>query len=246
MSGETVIPFGTVGLSFIGLYLLSLVGIGWLGNRASQEKSLRDFYLGGQGIGFLVLWLTLFATQYSGNTIIGYTGQAAKVGFVWITSVQFMIAIVITYLIFAPKLFRLAKQHGFITPTDYLEQRFGNRPLNLLATLIMVAALANFFLAQLTAMGRAVEGLTTVDPDTAFVFGVIALAGIMMIYETLGGFRAVAWTDVIQGGVLGIGFLLLLLIVFQQFGSPAETTRLLLENSPRRRFRLMPSNCEPG
>ncbi|MEM6916949.1 MAG: hypothetical protein AAF491_10320, partial [Verrucomicrobiota bacterium] len=184
------LPFGTGSLTFIALYLLSLIGIGWLGGRASEEKSLRDFYLGGRGVGFLVLWLTLFATQYSGNTIIGFTGKSAQIGFAWLTAVQFMIAIVVSYGLFAPRLHRLAKKHDFITPSDYLNHRFGSRSLNLLGTAIMVAALGNFFLAQLTAMGRAVEGLSSLEPAKAFAFGVIGLATIILVYESLGGFRA--------------------------------------------------------
>ena len=230
-AGAEPLPFGLGGLIFIGCYLLSLIGIGWLGRRASKETSLQDFYLGEKGVGFLVLWLTLFATQYSGNTIIGFTGKSAKIGFAWITAVQFMIAIVISYQLFAPKLHQLAKRHSFITPTDFLNHRFGSRAINLLATAIMVAALGNFFLAQLTAMGRAVEGLTTFDPDLAFAYGVVFLAAIMLVYELLGGFRAVAWTDVIQGTVLAVGFAVLLVLIFQQFGSPEETTRKLLEHS---------------
>lgn len=232
--GEDPMPFGLGAFVFIGLYLLSLIGIGILGKKAQKESSLRDFYLGGQGVGFVVLWLTLFATQYSGNTIIGFTGKSAKIGFAWITAVQFMIAIVASYLIFAPKLHRLAKREGFITPTDYLQFRFGNRGLNGLGTLIMVAALGNFFLAQLTAMGRAVEGLTSFEPQLAFAYGVIGLAAIMLVYETLGGFRAVAWTDVIQGGILATGFAVLLVLIFREFGSPAETTALLLDHSPEK------------
>ncbi|MEM9016801.1 MAG: sodium:solute symporter family protein [Verrucomicrobiota bacterium] len=228
------LPFGPGSLVFIALYLLSLIGIGWLGRRASEEKSLRDFYLGGKGVGFLVLWLTLFATQYSGNTIIGFTGKSAQIGFVWITAVQFMIAIVISYALFAPKLHRLSKERGFITPTDYLNDRFSHRGLNLLATAIMVAALGNFFLAQLTAMGRAVEGLSSIDPDRAFAYGVIGLAAIILVYESLGGFRAVAWTDVIQGAILFSGFAILLILIFYQFGSPAETTAKLFAHSPEK------------
>ncbi len=37
-------------------------------------------------------------------------------------------------------------------------------------------------------MGRAVEGLTTFDPDLAFAYGVVFLAAIMLVYELLGGF----------------------------------------------------------
>jgi SSS family solute:Na+ symporter len=196
---------------------------------------MRDHFIGGQGVGFFVLLLTLFATQYSGNTILGFSGKAYRIGFAWLTCVHFMTAIVVTYLLFAPKLFKLAKKHAFITPTDYLQHRFNHRGLNLLATLIMVASLSNFFLAQLTAMGRAVEGLTTLPPETAFLWGVVVLAGIMLVYETMGGFRAVAWTDVIQGGVLALGFAVLLVLIFKEYGSMEETTRKLLATAPAKR-----------
>lgn len=226
------LPFGTGAMIFIAIYLLSMVWIGWLGRQAREENSMRDHFIGGSGVGFFVLLLTLYATQYSGNTILGFSGKASRVGFSWLASVHFMTAIVVTYLILAPKLFTLAKKHVFITPTDFLAHRFQHRGLNLLATLVMVAALLNFYLAQLTAMGRAVEGLTTLPPETAFAWGVSVLALIMLAYETLGGFRAVAWTDVIQGGVLAIGFVVLLSLIFAEYGSLEVTTRKLAEMAP--------------
>ncbi|MBV6499039.1 MAG: Osmoregulated proline transporter OpuE [Prosthecobacter sp.] len=227
-----VLPFGPGALAFIALYLLSLVWIGWLGRQAREENSMRDHFIGGSGVGFFVLLLTLYATQYSGNTILGFSGKASRVGFSWLASVHFMTAIVITYLILAPKLFTLAKRHVFITPTDFLAHRFGHRGLSLLATLIMVAALLNFYLAQLTAMGRAVEGLTTLPPDTAFAWGVGVLAAVMLLYETLGGFRAVAWTDMIQGGILAIGFVVLMALIFVEYGSLEASTLKLAQAAP--------------
>lgn len=227
-----VLPFGPGALAFIGLYLLSLVWIGWLGRQAREENSMRDHFIGGSGVGFFVLLLTLYATQYSGNTILGFSGKASRVGFSWLASVHFMTAIVVTYLILAPKLFTLAKRHVFITPTDFLAHRFQHRGLNLLATLIMVAALLNFYLAQLTAMGRAVEGLTTLPPDTAFAWGVGVLAAVMLLYETLGGFRAVAWTDMIQGGILAVGFVVLMALIFFEYGSLEASTLKLAQVAP--------------
>ena len=61
----------------------------------------------------------------------------------------------------------------------------------------------------------------------AFVTGVILLTLIMLAYETLGGFRAVAWTDAIQGVILMIGFLILLGIVVYKLGSPGDAVAKL-------------------
>ncbi|MAE65176.1 MAG: hypothetical protein CMJ18_12970 [Phycisphaeraceae bacterium] len=224
-----LVPFGRWELGVVGLYLVSLLVIGWIALRARREDSMRDFYLAGGRMGVVVLLLTLYATQYSGNTLFGFTGKTYRIGFVWAMSVHFMAAIVVCYLLFAPQLFRRARRGGFITPTDYLDDRFGHRGLNLLATVVMIAAIANFLLAQLTAMGRALEGLTRLPSNQAFIYGVLILAAIILVYETLGGMRAVAWTDAIQGSILLIGFATLLVIVFRTFGSLEVATRALLD-----------------
>ncbi len=239
MNGE-VLPFGPGGLAVIGGYLLSLLGVGWLGLRARQENSLRDFYLGGRGIGLVVLLLTLYATQYSGNTLFGFTGKTYRVGYAWVMSLHFMTAIIVFYLLFAPKLHALARSKGFITPTDYLHERFGSKLIDLVATVLMIVAISNYLLAQLMAMGRAMEGLTTLEPSVAYIWGVVILALIIVVYETLGGFRAVAWTDVIQGAVLMVGFAVLLLLVLQKFGSLEAATGKLLAAGPDEASKVLP------
>ncbi|MBC8350740.1 MAG: sodium:solute symporter family protein [Planctomycetes bacterium] len=229
---DQLIPFTTAEIIFIGIYLSSLIAIGFAGYRAREESSLRDFYLAGNGIGFVVLLLTLYSTQYSGNTLLGFTGKTYRVGFAWTVSIHFMTSIVVFYLLLAPKLFRLAKQNGFITPTDFIEHRFRSPALSCLVSLLMMVAISNFLLAQLMAMGNAIEGLTTVDPEFAYSAGVIVLALIIVVYETLGGFRAVAWTDVIQGSVLLVGFAVLLVLVFREFGTLAEATKIVQLRAP--------------
>ena len=67
-------------LIIIGLYLLMLPVIGIIGRRMSQERTLRDFYLAGGGLTALPLFFTLYATQYSGNTLFGFAGNAYREG----------------------------------------------------------------------------------------------------------------------------------------------------------------------
>jgi len=211
---------------FISIYLASLILVGFLGYRARQENTLKDFYLAGNGFGLIVIFLTLYATQYSGNTLFGYSGKTYRIGYAWIMCVHFMTAIVACYLIYAPRLYARARQYNYITPTDYLQHRFNSNWINVVATVIMIVVLSNYLLAQLMAMGRAMQGLSISDPTTAYQQGVILLTLIIVIYGTLGGIRAVAWTDVIQGLVLMVGFIVLLFMLFKQFGpiSLATTT----------------------
>ena len=43
-------------------------------------ENLRDFYLAGGGLTALPLFFTLYATQYSGNTLFGFAGNAYREG----------------------------------------------------------------------------------------------------------------------------------------------------------------------
>lgn len=216
---------------FISIYLGSLILVGFLGYRARQENTLKDFYLAGNGFGLVVIFLTLYATQYSGNTLFGYSGKAYRIGYAWIMCIHFMTAIVACFLIYAPRLYARARQYNYITPTDYLQHRFNSNWINVVATIIMIVVLSNYLLAQLMAMGRAMQGLSAGDPDTAYQQGVILLTLIMVIYGTLGGIRAVAWTDAIQGMVLMTGFMVLLFMLYKQFG-PISLATTIIQQSP--------------
>ena len=219
-------------IGVISIYLLGLLSIGFVGWKSRSAETLNDFYLGGKSTGLWVLVLTLYATQYSGNTLFGFTGKTYRVGFSWTVSVQFMTAVIVAYLIFAPRLFLLSRRHTFITPSDFLQHRFGYQPLTLSASFVMMVAIGNFLLAQMMAMGKAVEGLFPAHPLEAYCGGVIFLAVIMLVYETLGGFRAVAWTDAMQGGILMFGFFVLLFLIFNQFGSLEQAMQRLEVDVP--------------
>ena len=84
---------GTGGFVVVSVYLVILILLGWLGHRAKKENSLADFYLGGRGLGLMVLLLTLYATQYSGNTMLGFVGSAYRQGY------QFLVAVTFIYLL---------------------------------------------------------------------------------------------------------------------------------------------------
>ena len=219
---------GIGGSLFIALYLFSLLVLGFIAKRSLKENTLADFYLAGKGFGFGILFLTLFATQYSGNTFFGFTGATYRNGFSWILCLHFMTAVVAAYLTFALKLYRLSDEKKFLTPCDFIQHRYNNQLLTLLVCLIMIAVLCNFVIAQLIAMGRAVEGLSPIEGTNTFEYGVLGLAAIMVVYGSLGGIRAVAWTDAIQGVILFFGFFFLLILMFENFGSLEQATNILI------------------
>ena len=129
---EGKIVFGNGALLAIGLYLVSMIGVGYYARVKRKGDTMADFYLAGRSLGMAVLFLTLYATQYSGNTLFGYTGKSYLIGFEWTVSVLFMFSIIVGYMLFAPRLVLLARSENFITPGDYISYRFKSRFLTVI------------------------------------------------------------------------------------------------------------------
>ena len=220
----------TGGMIFMGLYLFSLIGIGLAGRFARKENTMADFYLAGRGMGVFVLFLTLYATQYSGNTLIGFTGRAYREGFTALVTVTFMTVIIGAYLIFAPKLYRLSKEHNYITVGDFIQHRFQSTTLTVTITVIAIIALGNYILTNLKAIGFIIVAAT--GGQVSFAQGIIVLSLIMVIYETLGGMRSVAWTDMIQGVLLLFGVFFIFITIQSEYGGLAKMSEQIKNIRP--------------
>ncbi|RLA68930.1 MAG: hypothetical protein DRG24_09315 [Epsilonproteobacteria bacterium] len=215
------------GIYFLLGYLASMILVGVAGKFASKEESMKDFYLGGAGFGVGILFLTMYATQYSGNSLIGFAGSAYRSGWFFLVAVTFMVAIVGGYLLYAPRLYPLAKAKGFITVGDYIHYRYNHKWLTYIIVAIGIFALSNYMLTNLKAIGYILQTVT--GGWIGFSEGIIAMAIIMVIYETLGGMRSVAWTDAIQGVLLFVGVIIIFAVVWVHYGSLEANADLLMQ-----------------
>jgi SSS family solute:Na+ symporter/sodium/pantothenate symporter len=216
----------------LAAYSLFLLAIGWLGRRArTSSNSLSDFYLSARSMSLWVLLPTLYATQYSGNTMVGFTAKAYRDGFTLLVSVTFMMAVIPVYLLYAPRLFQLSRQHEFITTADFIHWRFKNRLLTSLVSISGIIAMSNFIITNLKAIGVMTHAAT--GGHTPAWIGITFFAVIILLYETLGGLRSVAWTDVIQGLVLFLGCLIIFGVVIAQAGGPTHLLQQIQSAAPQ-------------
>ena len=103
------------------------------------------------------------------------------------------------FLFLGKKFAILARKYNAITLIDFLKVRYNSTAVVLLAAISMIIFLFSAMTAQWVGGGRLIESLTGMQYTTAlFIFAVSVL-----VYVVIGGFRAVAVTDAVQGGVYG-------------------------------------------
>ncbi len=225
---------GSLGTVALGLYLALLVGVALVARRARRDLSPADHFLAARHLGVFVLFLTLYATAYSGNSLLGYPGEAYRRGFSWIMATGFMMSIVVVFHMLIPRLRPIATRHRFVTPGDWIRHRFGEGrsavQLRVVVGVLMAVALGNFLLAQLIAMGLVAAEFT--GGLLPYWAGVLGLAALILFYETLGGLRAVAWTDAAQGILMLVGLAALLAWLLGEVGGLDAVTRQVAAARP--------------
>ncbi|CAG9621216.1 sodium:solute symporter family protein [Sutcliffiella rhizosphaerae] len=224
---------GIDGIIILSVFAIGTLLVGYLSGRGDSkiQDSLSGYYLAGRNLGFITLFFTLYATQYSGNTIVGYAPTAYRTGFSWLQSISFMTIIIGIYLLFAPRLYVIAKRRNFITPTDWLTHRFKSKGVTLLSIFLMLWGLGNYLLEQLVAIGQAIAGMT--GGTIPYQIAVLAFVFVMLAYKWMGGLKAVVYTDVIQGLILLIGIIVFLIGgLYLINGNFADVTRYIAENEP--------------
>lgn len=224
---------GVTGIVVLVAYAVVMLAIGWWSGRDQEHlrDSIDEYYLAGKGLGAVALFFTLFATQYSGNSLVGYAPAAYRQGFPWWQSVWFMTAIVAAYLAFAPRLYVVARREGFVTPADWIRHRFGSEAVVVASVVLMLWALANYLLEQLVAIGQGIAGLT--GNTIPYQLGVVAFVAVMLTYAWMGGMQAVAFTDVMQGIALLVGVVVLTIGGLSLIGGDLSVaTRQMLANEP--------------
>ena len=195
----------TIGIIFI-LYLLFLLGVGiWT---FKFNKTQEDYLLAGRKLG---PWVTAFSERASGESawlLLALPGAAIAVGLgeVW-TVIGTISGIIASWFLIAKKLREETEKYGALTIPEYLHRRFNDHTniIRLFSALIIAFFFTFYVSAQFHASGKVLHSLFDLNP----LYGISIGAVIIIIYTLMGGFYAVAWTDLLQG-ILMIGTLVIL------------------------------------
>ena len=249
---------GTTNTALIsfGVYLLGVFFLAWLSSRVREKKEfVGEYFLGSRNLGLWAFALTFAATSASGGSFMGFPSLIYTHGWVlalWIAS--YMVVPIVGMGLLGKRMNRLARQSGAVTIPDIIKARFKSDAVGMIATLLILFFMFFYLLAQfkagskimttllqdvpvyqstVAALGDAIDGLPWVggaEPD--YVLCLLVFSFSVIVYTAFGGFRAVVWTDVMQGVVMGAGVIILLILTLGQVGGLSKATEQLKEMTP--------------
>jgi Na+/proline symporter len=194
-------------------YLAVQLGIGvWVSRRIRTEE---DYLVAGRRLGYTLATFSIFATWFGAETIIGSGGRALRDGFSFTAAEPFGygLCLVLMGLVFAVPLWR----RRLTTLADLFRDRFSTATERV-AAVILIPSSVLWAAAQIRAFGSVLSTGTALQIEAAIAIA----AGFTILYTAFGGLLVDAITDVIQGGVLAVGLLILFVGVVIHLGGPAD------------------------
>ncbi|XP_067329721.1 sodium/iodide cotransporter [Anolis sagrei] len=186
----------------IGLFQALRKG-GRKGAKGQDQATTEEFFTGGRRMPALPVGLSLSASFMSAIQVLGVPAEAHRYGlkFLWMCLAQ-AINTLLTATLFLPAFYRL----GLTSTYEYLEMRFSKK-VRLCGTIQYILATMLYTGIVIYAPALILNQVTGLD-----IWASLLSTGIICtFYTTIGGMKAVIWTDVFQVLVMLSGFVAILI-----------------------------------
>ena len=198
---------GIIDIIVFVLFILIVIGTGLFKSKSdnvSADNDAENYFLAGRGLSWWLIGFSLIAANISAEQFVGMSGQGAGLYGLSVSSWEWLAAITLVVVAFV--LLPYFLRSGITTIPEFLEVRY-NHWSRLLMTLSMILILIGVSLIGVIYAGA----LTLTELMSQFQFD-LSLAGccwalgiMAAVYVAVGGLKACAWADLLQGSALIIG-----------------------------------------
>jgi len=208
---DWIVFFGFIAMVlFVGLYKSK-------GEDTHGESGAADYFLAGRGLSWWLIGFSLIAANISAEQFVGMSGQGAGLYGLSVSSWEWIAAITLVVVAFV--LLPYFLRSGITTIPEFLEVRY-NHQARLLMTVSMI-----FILVAVSLIGVIYAGALTFK-ELMISYGInLSLTGacwalgvMAALYVAIGGLKACAWADLLQGSALIVGGGVIAYFAFKALG----------------------------
>lgn len=208
------------------IFILVMVGVGIYSRK--QARSVDGFVLGGRSVG---PWLTAFAygtSYFSAVVFVGYAGQFGwKYGLsaTWIGVGNAIIGSLLAWIMLGRRTKLMTQHIDSRTMPDFFGTRFDSQGLRVVASII-----AFVFLIPYTAgVYKGISTLFEMGFGIPYEYCVVIMAIFTAVYVILGGYKATAMNDFIQGIIMLFGIVTVIAVVLNSQGGLTSAIQKMAE-----------------
>ena len=189
------------------VYLAAMVGIGLYFYLQEKRASTADFFVGGRSIPFWAAGISLYATNTSSISFIAIPAKAFETNWQYLTN---NLIAVVGLMFVAVWIVPLLRRLDLMSVFSYLEKRFHPAIRMLASALCIAMQIGSRMSVILFLPALAIATITGLD----VVWSILIMGVFTILYTTLGGMKAVIWTDFVQvfvmfgGAIFAIGFII--------------------------------------
>ncbi|MBS4241407.1 sodium/proline symporter PutP [Campylobacter vulpis] len=198
-----------------------------------KNKNTEDYFLGGRSLGPVVSALSAGASDMSGWLLMGLPGALYVSGFVEsYIAIGLSIGAFLNW-VFVAKRLRIYTSviANSITIPDYFETRFDDDKhiLRIVCAIVILVFFTFYVSSGLVGGAKLFESTFGIDYTHALTTGTI----IIVIYTFLGGYKAVCWTDMIQGLLMMSALIIVPLVMLSNLGGYEAAINIVQEIKPQ-------------
>ncbi len=234
---------------FIALFavvtVLGFVAARW---RRGDLNQLNEWGLGGRRFGGIVTWFLLGGDLYTAYTFIAVPALVFGKGAPGFFALPYTIVAYPFVFVVMPRLWTVAKKHGFITPADFVRGRYGSGALALAVAFTGILATMPYIALQLVGiqvviatMGVKLTGFGQIGTDLPLIIAFVILAA----YTYTSGLRAPAMIALVKDVLIYITIIAAVIIIPAQlggFGHIFQTAgTVLASKTPKGSLELAPA-----
>ncbi len=210
------------------IYLGIVLCVGFLTFR--YNKTHRDFFIAGRRLN---PWVVAFSERASGESawlLLGLPGAALAAGFLelW-TAIGCIGGIIFSWMIIAKDLRIQTEKYDSITLPNFIAEKFGKEEklLRVVSMLIIIFFFTFYLAAQFNGAGKVLNVTFGIPHTVGIIIGVI----VIVFYTMMGGFFAVAWTDLIQGSIMICTLVILPIIGMLEVANQGQSLNTAVANA---------------
>lgn len=183
-------------LIIVAIYCAVVLAVGVF-TRTKGQTSLADYFVGNRSLGAFIAFFTYVATFHSSFAFIGAAGQMYSAGIKFFaTFTSCVVSPLMIYIIGRPTWY-LGQKYNYMTQGELVGDYYESKALRYLVAIVSLIFLVPYLQSQIAAGGIIFETIT--EGRISYLVGCVLLYAVIIGYILLGGFKAVAWTDTIQG-----------------------------------------------